>query len=67
MIQRFDVSNGDEVLPHVGFPGIVPVIGGKSLPVRTLGPDLGEHTHQVLGGLLGLTRAQIDGDLEKAS
>jgi formyl-CoA transferase len=67
MIQRFDVSNGDEVLPNVGFPGVVPVIGGKSLPVRTLGPDLGEHTQQVLGGLLGLTPAEIDGDWEKAS
>ncbi|ONI78284.1 formyl-CoA transferase [Kribbella sp. ALI-6-A] len=69
MIQRFDVSNGEEVLPNVGFPGIVPVIGGKSLPVRTLGPDLGEHTQQVLGGLLGLSAEEIDGvhDLEEAS
>lgn len=69
MIQRFDVSNGEEVLPDVGFPGVVPVIGGKSLPVRTLGPDLGEHTQQVLGGLLGLTAAEIGSvhDLEEAS
>jgi formyl-CoA transferase len=70
MIQRFDVSNGEEVLTNVGFPGVVPVIGGKSLPVRTLGPDLGEHTRQVLGELLGLTAAEIDGgvhDLEEAS
>jgi formyl-CoA transferase len=66
MIQRFDVSNGEEVLTNVGFPGVVPVIGGKSLPVRTLGPDLGEHTEQVLGELLGLTTAQIHG-LEEAS
>ncbi|GAA1558621.1 CoA transferase [Kribbella sancticallisti] len=69
MIQRFDVSNGEETLVNVGFPGVVPVIGGKSLPVRTLGPDLGEHTQQVLGGLLGLTDAEIDQvhDLEEAS
>ncbi|MEF9875158.1 MAG: CoA transferase, partial [Glutamicibacter sp.] len=33
--------------------------GGTSLPIRNLGPDLGEHTEQVLGGLLGMTDAQI--------
>jgi crotonobetainyl-CoA:carnitine CoA-transferase CaiB-like acyl-CoA transferase len=44
MIQKFDVSTGDEILPGVGFPGIVPVIGEQSLPIRNLGPDLGENT-----------------------
>src|SRR6476620_4372238 len=34
MIQKFDVSTGDEILPGVGFPGIVPVIGDHSLPIR---------------------------------
>lgn len=70
MIQRFDVSNGAEVLKDVGFPGVVPVIGRQSLPIRSLGPDLGEHTEQVLGGLLGLTAAEIrrvTQDLEEAS
>ncbi|MFG1814514.1 CaiB/BaiF CoA transferase family protein [Kribbella sp. NPDC049174] len=70
MIQRFDVSNGAEMLKQVGFPGVVPVIGGQSLPIRSLGPELGEHTEQVLGGLLGLTAADIQRgvhDLEEAS
>ncbi|MFJ2351749.1 CaiB/BaiF CoA transferase family protein [Glutamicibacter sp. NPDC087673] len=59
MIQHLDVSTGEETLHGVGFPGIVPVMGGTSLPIRNLGPDLGEHTEQVLGGLLGMTDAQI--------
>ena len=59
MIQHLDVSTGEETLQGVGFPGIVPVMGGTSLPIRNLGPDLGEHTEQVLGGLLGMTDAQI--------
>ncbi|MFJ5957353.1 CaiB/BaiF CoA transferase family protein [Paenarthrobacter sp. NPDC092416] len=60
MIQKFDVSTGEEILPGVGFPGIVPVIGDQSLPIRNLGPDLGENTQEVLGGLLHLDAAQID-------
>lgn len=53
MIQKFDVSTGDEILAGIGFPGIVPVIGTESLPIRNLGPDLGEHTEEVLKNLLG--------------
>jgi formyl-CoA transferase len=60
MIQKFDVSTGDEVLPGVGFPGIVPVIGEQSLPIRNLGPDLGENTQEILGGLLNMDAAQIE-------
>ena len=49
MVQRMDVSTGEEVLRDVAFPGVVPVVGGgRSLPVRSLGPDLGEHTAEVL-------------------
>ncbi len=59
MIQRFDVSTGEETLNDVGFPGIVPVIGGSSLPIRNLGPDLGADTEDVLGGLLGMGASQI--------
>ncbi|BCW60958.1 MULTISPECIES: CaiB/BaiF CoA transferase family protein [Micrococcaceae] len=59
MIQKFDVSTGEEVLPDVGFPGIVPVIGNQSLPIRNLGPDLGENTQEILGGLLNMDAAQI--------
>jgi len=49
MVQRMDVSTGEEVLHDIAFPGVVPVVGGgRSLPVRSLGPDLGEHTAEVL-------------------
>ncbi|MBG6217056.1 formyl-CoA transferase [Arthrobacter sp. CAN_A6] len=55
MIQRFDVSTGAETLPDVAFPGITPVIGAASLPIRNLGPDLGADTHRILVDLLGRT------------
>jgi len=60
MIQNFDVSTGEEMLTDIGFPGIVPVIGGQSLPIRNLGPDLGENTTEILGGLLGMDTERID-------
>ncbi|WP_120521813.1 CaiB/BaiF CoA transferase family protein [Arthrobacter celericrescens] len=60
MIQKFDVSTGEDILPGVGFPGIVPVIGDQSLPIRNLGPDLGENTREILGGLLDMDAAQIE-------
>lgn len=53
MIQYLDVDTGEAAPRRVGFPGIVPVIGGVSLPIRTVGPDLGEHTDQILGELRG--------------
>ncbi|WP_314193057.1 CaiB/BaiF CoA-transferase family protein [uncultured Arthrobacter sp.] len=59
MVQKFDVSTGEEILPGVGFPGIVPVIGGESLPIRNLGPDLGANTAEILAGLLGMDPAEI--------
>jgi formyl-CoA transferase len=59
MIQKFDVSTGEETLAGVGFPGIVPVIGEQSLPIRNLGPDLGENTTEILVGLLGMDNAEI--------
>ena len=48
MIQKFDVEAGDEIARDVGFPGIVPVLGPASLPIRTLAPGLGQHTDEVL-------------------
>jgi len=51
MIQYFDVDTGDAAPRRVGFPGIVPVMGEASLPVRSVGPDLGEHTDEVLASL----------------
>jgi crotonobetainyl-CoA:carnitine CoA-transferase CaiB-like acyl-CoA transferase len=59
MIQDFDVDTGDGE-HSVGFPGIVPVVGGASLPIRTVGPDLGEHTRDVLSSLSTLTDAELD-------
>lgn len=53
MIQHFAVDTGGAEPADVGFVGIVPVIGGKSLPIRSIGPDLGEHTDEVLRDLLG--------------
>ncbi|MBY4039269.1 CoA transferase [Rhodococcus fascians] len=53
MIQHFQVDTGEVEPSDVGFVGIVPVIGGKSLPIRSVGPELGEHTVEVLEQLLG--------------
>ena len=51
MIQNLDVSTGEEVLEDVAFPGITPVIGGEWIAIDHLGPDLGEHTDEVLSWL----------------
>ncbi|RDI53130.1 CaiB/BaiF CoA transferase family protein [Nocardia mexicana] len=59
MIQPFRVDVGEPEPREVGFPGIVPVIGGQSLPIRSVGPDLGEHTVEVLATLLGMSEAEI--------
>jgi formyl-CoA transferase len=59
MIQHFDVDTGDPQRKTVGFPGIVPVIGPASLPIRNVGPDLGEHTREVLSTVLGLSDDEI--------
>ncbi len=59
MIQHFAVDVGEAEPKTVGFPGIVPVIGGTSLPIRNVGPDLGEHTHEVLSTVLGLNDDEI--------
>lgn len=49
MIQHMPVSTGTEMLPDVAFPGIVPRIGDGPRAIRTLGPDLGAHTEEILG------------------
>ena len=59
MIQHFTVDIGGAEPQMVGFPGIVPVIGGASLPIRNVGPDLGEHTAEVLSSVLGMSDDEI--------
>jgi formyl-CoA transferase len=59
MIQRFAVDIGEREPKTVGFSGIVPVIGAASLPIRSVGPDLGEHTREVLSTVLGLNDDEI--------
>jgi formyl-CoA transferase len=51
MIQKFDVDTGAGIIRDVGFPGVVPVLGGRSLPIRTLAPELGHDTEEVLAML----------------
>lgn len=66
MIQQLPVEvDGEE--REVAFPGIVPLLGDTSLPVRSVGPDLGEHNEEVLCGLLGWTREDIDRMREEAA
>lgn len=48
MIQSFPVNTGGPSPVNVGFPGIVPVIGERSFPIRNIGPELGQHTEEVL-------------------
>lgn len=64
MIQEFDVDAGGDDAVRVGFPGIVPVIGGTSLPIRSLGPELGEHTAELRERFLGNSAGDSGGDAQ---
>src|SRR5699024_3944773 len=57
MIQNHDVSNGNEVLDEVDFLCVITVIDGVSFAIDHRGPDLGEHTEEVLDWL-GMTSDQ---------
>lgn len=59
MVQRFAVDTGNVEPTSVGFPGIVPVIGSASLPIRNVGPDLGADTRDVLSTVLGYSDSEI--------
>jgi formyl-CoA transferase len=41
------------------MPGVIPKLSGTPGRVEWVGPELGEHTREVLSGL-GLTGAEID-------
>lgn len=58
MVQTMPVDVAGET-QQVAFPGVVPVLGQASLPLRSVGPDLGEHNSYVLGELLGMDEAEI--------
>ncbi|MGW4123994.1 CaiB/BaiF CoA transferase family protein [Nocardia sp. NPDC004711] len=45
---------------EVRLPGVVPRLPGSPGDVRWAGPELGEHTDDVFGRLLGLTPGQIE-------
>lgn len=45
---------------RVRFPGLVPRLPDAAGAIRSAGPRLGEHTEDLLQGLLGLNRTQID-------
>lgn len=60
MIQEMDVSTGERVIHDVPFPGVVPVLGeGASVPVRSVGPDLGADTTSILSEILGWDEERI--------
>ncbi|AMA00924.1 CaiB/BaiF CoA transferase family protein [Corynebacterium glutamicum] len=48
MIQEVTVDTGQESPQKVLFPGVVPVFGGASYPIDHVGPDLGQHTEEIL-------------------
>ncbi|GAB3623875.1 CoA transferase [Mariniluteicoccus endophyticus] len=58
MVQYLPTDDGERDLGEVAFPGITPIIGDRSLPIRNLGPDLGADSVGVLEDLLGLDRAR---------
>lgn len=60
MIQYRDVPTSPGVTSKVAFPGIVPVIGERSLPIESLGPELGEHSREILEDFLGMSRAEAE-------
>ncbi|QII00404.1 CoA transferase [Rhodococcoides fascians A21d2] len=61
MIQQFPVDTGGPDPVSVGFPGIVPVIGERSVSIRNVGPELGQHTDDILGELAS-ARTDLGGE-----
>lgn len=67
MVQAHEVMIEDE--PElIRFPGVVPVIPGHEGQFRWVGPELGEHTEQVLRDVAGYSESEIRGlDLAPAT
>ncbi|MER5389325.1 CaiB/BaiF CoA-transferase family protein [Saccharopolyspora sp. NPDC002686] len=65
MVQELPVDV-DGSVRTVAFPGIVPLLDETSIPVRSAGPDLGEHNEEILGGILGWTPEEIERMRENA-
>lgn len=51
MLQTHDVDIGGDTPQPVTFPGVVPVLQNHPGETRWLGPELGQHTEEVLGEL----------------
>lgn len=49
----------DGDIERVTFPGVIPKLEQMPGEVRWLGPELGEHTHEVLTGILGMSEAEF--------
>ncbi|KAA5835162.1 CaiB/BaiF CoA-transferase family protein [Saccharopolyspora hirsuta] len=60
MLRPLKVTVEDEP-EEIRFPGVVPRIPGAPGDVRWAGPELGEHTEEVLAGVLGLSPGEIAG------
>jgi len=59
MLQAHQVAI-DGAPETVRFPGVVPKLPGTAETVQGVGPELGAHTEEVLGGLLGFSATRID-------
>jgi formyl-CoA transferase len=59
MLLEHDVEM-DGTVEKVLFPGVVPRLEQMPGRVSWLGPELGEHTAEVLTGLLGMSEDEVN-------
>jgi formyl-CoA transferase len=50
----------DDAPEEIRFPGVVPQFDGAPTQIRWAGPELGEHTEDVLTRVAGLSNEQVD-------